>query len=253
MGRVSGKIAFVTGAASGIGEAVARALAREGAATILADINDTDGPRVARDIGDATFVHHDVSDATHWRNNVDMVIRSFGRLDILVNVAGITRVANIEDEDIEDWRRTFAVNADGAFLACHYAVKAMRKTGSAGSIVIVSSPMAVRASGSMVSYCASKQVGITLTRSVALHCAEAGTGIRCNAILPGTVHTGMLEAFLKQAPDRELALQGAIAMMPIKRLCAADEVASGVLYLASDESKIVTGAVLAADGGYSIA
>lgn len=253
MGRVQGKVALVTGAASGIGEGVARRLAAEGAIVLLADVNAEAGRRVEADIAGATFLRLDVSVPGDWAAAMDHVRARHGRLDILVHVAGITRVANIEEEDIDTWRRLFAVNADGSFLACHHGVRTMRASGVAGSIVLVSSPMAVRPGPAMVAYSASKGVGLTLTKSVALHCAQQQTGIRCNAVLPGSVHTGVMEEYLRQVPDREQALRDAAAMMPINRLCTADEVAASVLFLASDEAATVTGSVLAADGAYSIA
>jgi 3(or 17)beta-hydroxysteroid dehydrogenase len=251
--RVAGKIAYVTGGASGIGLAVARRLVLEGATVIAADINEEAGVRACGGNRELQFMRHDVRSESHWKVNLEQVLSQFGRLDILVNVAGITKVADIEQETLDDWQRLFNVNANGAFLACHYGVKAMRRCKAAGSIVIVSSPMAMRPASYLVSYAASKAVGVTLTKSVALHCAQQQTGIRCNAVLPGSVHTGVMEDYLSQVPDRQKALRDAAAMMPINRLCEADEVALAVLYLASDESAIVTGAVLAADGGYSIA
>jgi len=253
MPRVQGKVAFVTGGASGIGEAVAGCLLREGATVVAADINEQGGRRVTETNPGLEFVRHDVSVESDWSNNLASVLTRFGRLDILVNVAGITKVANIEQENLADWQKIFRVNADGSFLACHHGVKAMRQCNAAGSIVIVSSPQAIRPAGYLLSYAASKAAGLALIKSVALHCALEQTGIRCNAVLPGSVLTGLMENYLSQVADRDKALREAAAMMPINRLCTADEIAMAVLYLASDESKIVTGAVLAADGGYSIA
>src|SRR5687768_7447196 len=144
MSRVKGKIAFVTGGASGIGLAVARRLSVERATVIAADINEAAGARVQESDRELHVMRHDVLAESDWSSNLDRVLEQFGRLDILVNVAGITKVADIEQETLAEWQRLFDVNANGAFLACQYGVRTMRRCKSAGSIVIVSSPIAMR-------------------------------------------------------------------------------------------------------------
>lgn len=250
MHAISGKAVVVTGAASGIGAATARLAAARGAQVVLADRDGPRGTDVAGQIGaGALFLELDVSSDASWQAALATVRERFGRLDVLVNAAAINPSTTIVDTSIEDWRRAFSVNADGVFLGCKYGVRLMIETGVAGAIVNVSSPMGVKPWATLIAYSASKAAVLNLTKSVALYCAQQGTGIRCNAVVPGAVHTAMMERFLETVPDRDETLARLAAGQPMGRLVEADEVAEAILYLASDGSPFVTGAVLPVDGG----
>jgi 3(or 17)beta-hydroxysteroid dehydrogenase len=249
---LGGRIAFVTGAASGMGEASARRLAAAGARVVLADVDKAKGESVAASIGEAAlFLQHDVASEDDWQANMRTVIDRFGALHILVNSAGINPMGSILDTSYADWRRTFAVNCDGIYLGCRYAVKTIMATSpQGGSIVNISSPQADRVSSALAAYGASKAAGLNLTRSVALWCAEQGNGIRCNAVLPGAVLTPMTQRFIDAQPDREAAVKAVAAMHPMNRMCEPEEVAEAVLFLASDAASFITGVALPVDGGY---
>jgi 3(or 17)beta-hydroxysteroid dehydrogenase len=252
MGALDGKVVFVTGAASGMGEACARRLAAAGARVIVADVDAAKGAAVAAGIGDAAlFLKHDVASEDDWQANMKTVIGRFGALHVVVNSAGINPMGNIVDTSYADWRRTFAVNCDGMYLGCRYGVKTIAETSPAGgAIVNISSPQADRVSSALAAYGASKAAGLNLTRSVALYCAEQGNNIRCNAVLPGAVLTPMTERFIDAQPDREAAVKMVAAMHPMNRMCEPEEVAEAVLFLASDAASFITGVALPVDGGY---
>ena len=245
-----GKVVFIPGAASGIGAATARLAAARGARVVLADRDVRRGTEIAGEIGNnALFLELDVSSDAAWQAVLSTVRERFGKLDVLVNAAAINPSTNIVDTSIEDWRRAFSVNADGVFLGCKYGVRLMIETNVAGAIVNVSSPMGVKPWATLIAYSASKAAVLNLTKSVALYCAQQGTGIRCNAVIPGAVHTAMMERFLETLPDREETLARLAANQPMGRLVTVEEVAEAILYLASDGSPFVTGAVLPVDGG----
>ncbi len=250
MHEIPGKVVFITGAASGIGAATARLAAARGARVVLADRDVRRGTEIAGEIGNnALFLELDVSSDAAWQAVLSTVRERFGKLDVLVNAAAINPSTNIVDTSIEDWRRAFSVNADGVFLGCKYGVRLMIETNVAGAIVNVSSPMGVKPWATLIAYSASKAAVLNLTKSVALYCAQQGTGIRCNAVIPGAVHTAMMERFLETVPDREETLARLAANQPMGRLVTVEEVAEAILYLASDGSPFVTGAVLPVDGG----
>ena len=250
MHEIPGKVVFITGAASGIGAATARLAAARGARVVLADRDVRRGTEIAGEIGNnALFLELDVSSDAAWQAVLSTVRERFGKLDVLVNAAAINPSTNIVDTSIEDWRRAFSVNADGVFLGCKYGVRRMSGTNVAGAIVNVSSPMGVKPWATLIAYSASKAAVLNLTKSVALYCAQQGTGIRCNAVIPGAVHTAMMERFLETLPDREETLARLAANQPMGRLVTVEEVAEAILYLASDGSPFVTGAVLPVDGG----
>lgn len=250
MHEIPGKVVFITGAASGIGAATARLAAARGARVVLADRDVRRGTEIAGEIGNnALFLELDVSSDAAWQAVLSTVRERFGKLDVLVNAAAINPSTTIVDTSIEDWRRAFSVNADGVFLGCKYGVRLMIETNVAGAIVNVSSPMGVKPWATLIAYSASKAAVLNLTKSVALYCAQQGTCIRCNAVIPGAVHTAMMERFLETVPDREETLARLAANQPMGRLVTAEEVAEAILYLASDGSPFVTGAVLPVDGG----
>ena len=253
MGRVDGKVALVTGGAIGLGKATAMLLSREGASISLADINETEGEITADEIaargGDVMFLAHDVSDPLRWVEVVDATVERFGRLDVLVNNAGIAIAANVETTSPEDWRKTMAVNLDGVFYGTQQAIRVMKESGG-GSIINLSSIDGIIGEADLAAYCASKGGVRTFTKAAAVHCGEAGYKIRVNSIHPGYVVTAQHVSYLKALGNYEEENQKALSRHPIGYLGEPDDVAYGVLYLASDESKFVTGSEFVIDGGY---
>ncbi len=258
MGRVDGKIAVVTGGASGLGRATAALLVREGARVTITDVNEQAGREAADAIG-ARFRAQDVADEAGWQALITDVMGEFGGLDILVNNAGIGEAGPGNDPEttpLETWNRVIAVNATGIFLGCKHAIPAMRDSGG-GAIVNISSIAALVATPFITAYGASKAAVRQLTMSVALHCAQAGYNIRCNSIHPGQIRTPMHDQL-----SAELAKQvgasvdevraGLTKKIPLGEMGTADDVAYAVLYLVSEESRHVTGEQLVVDGGMNL-
>lgn len=247
--RVAGKIALVTGGASGIGRAACLALAEQGATVIAADVDAAGAAETAGRAGDAgEWVRLDVTDEAAWSNVLDGVFARHGRLDVLVNNAGIAVNGSIEDTSLEDWRRVHAVNAEGPFLGCKHGVRVMKETGG-GAIVNVSSIAGIVGAPNLAAYCSSKGAVRLLTKSVALHCARKGYGIRCNSVHPSYADTPMVDAMVARHRDPgryRSALEGA---SPLGRLASAEDVAAAILFLASDDSAFQTGAEIVVDGG----
>lgn len=251
--RVAGKVALVTGAASGIGRAIARVLAEQGATVLVSDIEETAAlavvAEIAEDGGSAEVVALDVSDEDQWAAALDGVVERHGRLDVLVNNAGIiTGDGTIEDVTLDAWRRIQAVNAEGVMLGCKHGVRVMKAAGG-GSIVNISSIAGIVGAPHLTSYCASKGAVRLLTKSVALHCARQGYGIRCNSVHPSYTDTPMVDRMVAQRSDPERMRAALQAASPLGRMGTPADVAGAVLYLASDDSAFVTGAELVVDGG----
>ena len=247
-GRVHGKLALVTGAASGIGKATAAHLAREGATVILTDRNP-EGAAVAEALGAShRFVVLDVTDEAGWGALIAQVMADHGHLDILVNSAGIGLWGDIEHTSLADFRLMYRVNVEGTFLACRAALAAM-KSGRGGSIINISSVAGLIGVPDLAGYCASKGAVRMLSKSIALHAARAGHGVRCNSIHPSFIDTPMVDRMASVMGDAAQAKARLEHAAPLGRLGQADEVSAMILYLASDESKFVTGAELAIDGG----
>jgi len=253
MGRVAGKVALVTGAGMGLGRAASLLLASEGAKVVVSDIDDRAGRETAGLIagkgGESLFMHHDVSKPEDWPPVMAAVEEGFGRLDVMVNNAGIAVAKTIEETTLEDWRRTMAVNLDGVFLGCQHAIKLMKR-GGGGSIVNLSSIDGIVGEADLAAYCASKGAVRTLTKAVAVHCAQAGYGIRCNSIHPGYIWTPQTETYLRDLGRLEEEKAKALSRHPIGFLGEPSDIAYMVLYLASDESRFVTGSEMVVDGGY---
>ena len=248
MARLDGKAVLITGAASGIGRATAAVLAAEGAAVALADIDEAGGSEAAQAIDNAVFHRLDVTDETDWARVTDAVVERFGRLDGLVNGAGIVLAASIEETTLEDWRGVMAVNLDGTFLGCKHVLGAMRVTGG-GSIVNLSSVSGIVGGHNLAAYNASKGGVRLLTKSVALHCAREGYGIRCNSVHPAFVETPMVERLVAASADADRARRSMARQVPLGRIAAPEEVALMIAYLISDDSAFVTGAEMVIDGG----
>lgn len=253
MGRVAGKVALVTGGGLGLGRAAALMLAREGAKIVVTDVNDKEGAKVADEIvdagGEAMFLHHDVAKEADWDRVVRATVERFGGLRILVNNAGVALSADVEHTSLEEWRWLMSINLDGVFLGTKRAIEAMKPTG--GSIINLSSIEGLVGDANLAAYNASKGGVRIFTKSAALYCAKAGLNIRVNSIHPGYIWTPMVEEYLSKQPDPAAAKALVEGMHPVNHLGEPDDIAYGVLYLASDESKFVTGAELVIDGGYT--
>ena len=250
MGRVDGKVAIVTGGASGMGRADAELLAAEGAKVVVADLNEADGQAVVEGIGsNAVFMKLNVADEDNWKSVIAATVEQFGRLDILVNNAGILQMGNVVEATLESWRTVNAVNSDGVFLGCKHAIPAMVQSGG-GSIVNMSSVAAIHGQSFVAAYSASKGAVRALTKSVAMYCKEQKNGIRCNSIHPDGVATPMI---VKVATGKETATQEDIDQFKeVENICEPIDIANLVLYLASDESRYVTGTEMLVDNGSTI-
>lgn len=256
MPRLTNKITLVTGAASGIGEAIARLFHDEGATVILSDINDDSGVKISKELNDhAEYLHLDVSKESDWINAFNHLKQKYKKLDILVNNAGIGGYLQTpgphdpENLDLDSWHKVHAVNSDGVALGCKYAIQLM-KLNKSGSIVNISSRSGLVGIPAMVHYAASKAAVRNHTKSVALYCAEKAYNIRCNSIHPGAILTPMWDSMLgDEGPEREKIIEEIASEVPLGKMGTALDVAYAALYLASDESKYVTGIELNVDGG----
>lgn len=244
-GRIAGKIAFVTGGASGLGLDIVRRFVAEGASVVIADIDVAAGEALAAELGQR-FVKLDVSQEADWL----AALGSCERIDVLVNNAGITTMGSIEDLTLAAFRHEFAIDVDGVFLGCKHIIPKMKDHG--GSVINMSSMCGVRAQADLAGYNAAKAAVTHLTKSVALHYAAKGYGIRCNSVHPGAIHTAMIDKVMAQVDDPEALYAGFVATHPVGRLGKPEEVSSIVLYLASDESSFATGAEFRVDGGSSL-
>lgn len=249
-GRVEGKVVLVTGAASGLGAASARMLVREGARVALTDINEEAGQALAKELGMSTrFWRLDVTQEEQWASVVDSVLATFERLDVVLNNAGIGIAKDVEALSLDEWRLVNAVNLDGVFLGCKHGIRAMRKCGAQGSIINMSSVAGLIGAAALPAYCASKGGVRLLTKSVALHCAKQGYGIRCNSVHPVFIDTPMVDSLAKLTGDVTAGKERMAKGIPIGRLGEPDEIAYAVVYLASDESRLMTGSEFVLDGG----
>ena len=254
MGRVDKKIAIVTGGGNGIGRAIAERLAEEGAIVTVTDQNPEAGKAVADGVDTMQFLEHDVRIAADWAKVMASVTRQHGRLDLLINNAGILATESsqdVESTSLDQWRTVNAVNSEGVFLGCQQGIEAMKATG--GSIVNLSSIAALMATPHLSAYGASKAAVRQLTKTVAVHCGRKGYRIRCNSVHPGVIQTSM--------GDHVMALGGGnveqkwaarIAAIPLGEAGTVHDVASCVLFLASDEARHITVAELVVDGGMTI-
>ncbi|MEC9392893.1 MAG: SDR family oxidoreductase [Pseudomonadota bacterium] len=248
MSRFEGKFAVISGGASGMGAATAKRFVEEGGAVITLDINKELGNKISEEIGDSCeFFQADVSKAEDWKRLEEHLGNRFNEITSVINAAGISEPATIEDETIEHWERVHAINGTSVFLGCQFAVKAMKERK--GSIVNFASSLATRPKPFVISYNYSKAGVLILTRTVALHCAEMGYDIRCNAVQPGAINTPMMQRYVEAAENPDQQLSEFAASHPMNRVGEPDEVVSAVLFLASDDSAFTTGDSISVDGG----
>ena len=244
--RLEGKVALISGGARGMGAAEARLFASEGAKVVLGDVLESEGQQVEAEIaeagGEAVFVHLDVTSEADWQQAVDTAIERFGGLHILVNNAGIWNGGNVETQTVEGWDQIMDINAKGVFLGTRAAIPAMRESGS-GSIVNISSVAGIIGSVGATAYNASKGAVRILTKSTAVQ--YAGEGIRCNSVHPGPIETQMIREVYPNDETRN----SRVSAIPMGRMGEMDDVAKGVLFLASDEASYMTGSELVIDGG----
>ncbi len=256
-GRVEGKLALVTGGAQGLGRAHCIRLAQEGARVLATDINGAGAAETAEIVnaemgaGTAFSIAHDVTDPAQWEAAVDAARENLGGLNVLVNNAGIGVPGNIEDCKFEDWQRCFAINVDSIFHGCQKALPLMREHAP-GSIVNISSIAGLIASDTMPAYNASKASVWMLSKSIALHCAKKNMQIRCNSVHPTFVDTPILDGTAQAHQlDKNVLMEKLARQIPLKFVGEPNDIANAVLYLASDESRFMTGAELKLDGGIS--
>lgn len=255
MGRLDNKIALITGSARGIGESIARVFHQEGAQVILSDIRDEQGKALANQLGErACYLHLNVKNEGEWQNVYERILLEFWGLDILVNNAGITGFLetkgpfDAENPDMESFEEVMHVNLNGTVLGCKYAIPLMKRKGK-GSIINISSRSGLVGIPGAAAYAACKAAVRNHTKSVALLCAEKGYAIRCNSIHPAAIMTPMWDAMLGEGEMREKIIKDVEAGIPLGHFGSPEDVAYAALYLASDESKYVTGIELNVDGG----
>ena len=246
--RLEGKVALISGGARGMGAVEAKLFATEGAKVVIGDVLEAEGKGVEAEInesgGECVFIKLDVTASADWEAAVGLAVGRFGRLDILVNNAGISNRATLEDTSDEAWDRMLDINAKGVFLGTRRALPAMRNSGG-GSIINISSIYGLIGSRTSAAYHASKGAVRLLTKATAIQ--HASENIRCNSVHPGFIQTPMTEVSFSDEEHRERL----IANTPLGRVGVPEDIAKGVLYLASDESSYVTGAELVIDGGFT--
>lgn len=253
-GRVAGKVALVSGGASGLGAESGRRLAREGAKVMLTDLAAERGEAVAEEIltagGEAAFLLHDVTDEARWLEVIAATVARFGRLDVLVNSAGIGGGEPLLEATLEGWRRVTGINLDGTFLGLRHAAPVMAQAGG-GSIINLSSILGKVGFPGAAAYCASKGGVAMLTKAAALELAAAG--VRVNSVHPGFIETPMVQEALRESENGNEMRDMLISRHALGRLGAPREIADAIVFLASDESSFMTGAELVVDGGYTAA
>ena len=254
MGRVQDKVAIITGAASGLGFAAARKLLEEGAKVILTDVNREvldSMPERLSDFSETQFqsIFHDVTQEESWIELINKAESDHGKINILVNSAGISLGADVVSTDFDIWKKVHQVNLDSVFLGCKYAVPVMGKYGH-GSIINISSISGIVAGWNTAAYNSSKAGVRHLSKSVALFCAKKGFEVRCNSVHPAFVNTPILDP-IKQAFGAEEAVAKLARQIPMNKIGDTDDVSYAILYLASDESKFMTGTEIVLDGGLS--
>lgn len=259
MSRLEGKVVVVTGAAVGLGKAMAEKIREEGAKVVVTDLDAGNGQRLANSIG-AMFIQQDIADEGGWSKLVNSVISEFGQVDGLVNNAGLSALkgpADPENALWEDWEKIYQVNMGGVFLGCKHIVREMARNGGSGSIVNLSSIGALVPTPFLTAYGASKAAVMHFSRSLALHCCEMGYAIRCNSLHPGQVYTPMYQNLIEQvARENNVSLDQAkelfLSKIPMGKFQEPIDIANAALFLLSDESRYITGSSLVVDGGMTL-
>lgn len=254
MGRLDGKKALVTGAASGLGAEISRTLASEGASIALTDIDIKGAQQVAEEINGihpdrARAYHHDVTDESTWQDVLSTAANWLDGLSVLVNNAGIAPVGSVEDLDTETWHKVHAVDLDSVFFGCKHGIPFLREHAPS-SIINIASISALIAAHNMTAYNSAKAGAWMLTKSVALHCARKSYGIRCNSVHPAFIDTPILDGLIDRSNKKEAHAKLA-RQIPLGHIGEPKDVALAVVYLASDESKFMTGSEIKLDGGIS--
>lgn len=257
--RFEGRVVCITGAAKGIGRQAALSFAEEGAIIVATDIEAEEGKALVAEIeesgGKASFIEHDVTNEYAWVDVIAAVRSSHGKLDVLINNAGIGMTGLVHEMDLDLWRKMMAVNVDGVFLGVKHALPLMREAGS-GNIINISSVAGIRSTANFSCYCATKAAVKSFTKSVALECAEAKDGIRVNSIHPGIISTAIWDTLIgtEESTSSNMPRDATLAGMtgeavPFGRTGTIQEIVNGMLFLASDESSYMHGAELVLDGG----
>ena len=244
MGRLEGKVALITGGASGLGAEDARVLAREGAKVVITDVQDELGAKVAAETPGCLYLHHDVRNEARWSEVVAETLRAFGRLDTLVNNAGVVRFADIEALSYADFKFQVEIMLDGTFLGCQAAIPHITK-GGGGSIINMASTAALKGIGSIPAYSAAKGGIVAMTRSIAAHCHEKGYKIRVNAIAPGGIVTPMTDFARASMPEAGQRLE----QSNDHGMGHPSDIANMVLYLACDDGRHISGTTITIDNG----
>lgn len=251
--KLTNNAAFITGAASGLGAATAELFIEEGALVTLADVNESAGRALAKRLGaNAAFERLDVADEANWRAVVEAAAARFGRLDTLVNCAGISGGSfDIEQITLENWRKVMDVNLTGTLLGCQNAVRHMKRFGNGGSIINISSVVGIKVWPARIAYGSSKAAVAHLTKAVAVHCGKSGYNIRCNSVHPGTIDTPILDEQLEHfGNDRKAMLEQLKNYQALGRVGSPRDIAAAVAFLASPDASFITATELVVDGGF---
>jgi NAD(P)-dependent dehydrogenase (short-subunit alcohol dehydrogenase family) len=253
MGRVEGKVALITGAGSGLGRASAIHLAEEGANIVATDLNDVTANKTVSLIngirsGAAVAAKHDATSKDDWIKVLELVQRTFGELNILVNNAGISIGGDIENTEFSDWKKLQEVDVDSVFWGCKLAIPQMKESET-GSIINISSTVGILGNPLTLGYGSAKAAVCSMTKSIALHCARHKYNIRCNSVHPTFIKTPLLNRFTEAVGDEQEAYRTLAELIPLGEILETRDVTYGIVYLASDESRMVTGSELVIDGG----
>ena len=244
MGKMDGRVALITGGSSGLGAEDARVLASEGAKVVITDIQDQAGEKLASELGDALYLHHDVRDEHRWKDVVAQTIERFGRLDTLVNNAGFVKFATVEEQSPDDFRMLVDVMLTGTYLGCQAAIPHMSREGT-GSIINMASIAGLKGISVIPGYTAAKAGVIGLTRSIAVHCREQGYRIRVNTLAPGGIETPMTAQAVAELPEDSAGREQTNA----HGMGKPSDIANMVLYLASDDGRHINGTTITIDNG----
>ncbi len=252
-GRVAGKVALVTGAGSGLGRATARHLAKEGANVVVSDLNEATAAETAEMInadrsGAAVAAKHDATNENDWKTVLDLTQSEFGGLHVLVNNAGISIGGDIESTDFAEWKKLQEIDVDSVFWGCKLALPYMKDSGG-GSIIIISSTVGMLGNPLTLGYGAAKAAVCSMSKSIALHCARHKYNIRCNSVHPTFIKTPLLQRFTDAVGNEEEAYKTLADLVPLGEILETEDVTHGIIYLASEESRMMTGSEFVIDGG----